>query len=217
MKECATTLIPEMRPDEQKLLIHSMLSLKGERLHMEIGTAAGGTLCAMLSAFPIDRRPQFVVIDPMKYFPHQLETVQRNLREHRIDPSIVDFRQGTSAQAFPDAAARGDEFDFILVDGCHRIENVTLDLKWTRLLAVGGLICFHDYEMRASGVKMAVDRFLRRHPTYKIEKQVATMLVVRKTASSKTPEIDLSDTLYANFWAVPHRITRKLDRWRRAA
>lgn len=217
MRECATTLIPEMRASEHRLLIDTLSSLGGRRLHLEIGTAAGGTLCAMMDAFSNNQRPQFVVVDPMKYFPNQFAAIQKNLREHQLDPSQVDFRATSSARAFPEAANRGDEFDFILVDGCHRIESVTIDLKWTRLLAIGGLVCFHDYEPGSRGVKMAVDRFLRKHPNYTIENQVESLLVVRKKAVSRTPEIDLTDLLYAQCWKLPHRILRKVKRWNRAA
>jgi predicted O-methyltransferase YrrM len=217
MRECAITMVPEMKPEEHRLLMDSLRSLGGRRLHLEIGTAAGGTLCAMMQAFPAERRPQFVVVDPMKYFPNQLETVQRNLRQHQLDPSQVDFRAASSAQAFPQSVERNDQFDFILVDGCHRIESVTLDLKWTRRLVPGGLICFHDYEPGSPGVCMAVDRFLRKHPNYVVENHVASLLVVRKKSPSPLPEIDLSDALYAQCWKLPHRILRKLKRWNRAA
>lgn len=217
MRECAITLDPEMKPAEHQLLINSLLSLSGRRLHLEIGTAAGGTLCAMMQAFPADQRPQFVVVDPMKYFPEQLETVQRNLRQHQLDPSQVDFRAASSAQAFPEAVSRKDQFDFILIDGCHRIESVTLDLKWTRLLVSGGLVCFHDYEPGSPGVCLAVDRFLRKHPNYVVENHVESLLVIRKKSESPQPEIDLSDMLYAQCWKLPHRILRKLKRWNRAA
>lgn len=217
MRECATTLIPEMRASELQLLINSLQSLAGRRRHLEIGTAAGGTLCVMMGAFSNSQRPQFVVVDPMKYFPNQFEAIQKNLREHQLDPSQVDFRTASSARSFPEAAIRGDEFDFILVDGCHRIESVTLDLKWTRLLAVGGLVCFHDYEPGSPGVRMAVNRFLRKNPNYVVENQVESLLVVRKKAPNNTPEIDLTDLLYAQCWKLPHRILRKAKRWNRAA
>lgn len=217
MRECATTLIPEMRASEHGLLLETLVSLAGRRRHLEIGTAAGGTLCAMMGAFPNSQRPQFVVVDPMKYFPNQFDAIQKNLREHQLDPSQVDFRAASSAHAFPEAASRGDEFDFILVDGCHRIESVTLDLKWTRLLAVGGVVCFHDYEPGSPGVKLAVDRFLRKHSNYQVEKQVESLLVVRKKALSTTPEVDVTDLLYAQCWKLPHRILRKVKRWNRAA
>ena len=217
MRECATTMAAEMSSAEHQLLIESLVSLAGRRLHLEIGTAAGGTLCAMLGAFPAQDQPRFAVVDPLKYFPNQLETIQRNLREHQLDPEKVEFRAATSATAFPEAERAGDQFDFILVDGCHRIENVMCDLKWGRLLAPGGLICFHDYAPKFPGVKMSVDRLLKKHPNYVIEGHADTLLVVRKTAPSRTPEVDLSDEWYAKFWSVSHRVTRKINRWKRAA
>jgi predicted O-methyltransferase YrrM len=217
MRECATTLAAEMSTAEHQLLVESLVSLSGQGLHLEIGTAAGGTLCAMMAAFPADKCPKFVVIDPLKYFPNQLETIQRNLRDHHLDASKVEFRASSSAKAFPKAAAQHDEFDFILVDGCHRISSVMLDLKWTRLLKAGGLICFHDYKPKFPGVQMSVDRLLRRHPNYVIEGQADSLLVVRKRSASRSVEIDLSDEWFARFWSVSHRVTRKLKRLYRAA
>lgn len=217
MRACATTLAAEMTSAEHQLLVQTLVSLSGQRLHLEIGTAAGGTLCAMLAAFPADRRPSFVVVDPLKYFPNQLETIHRNLEDHRLDPTKVDFRAATSKKAFPAAARRGEQYDFILVDGCHRIESVTQDLKWTRLLAPGGFLCFHDYAPKFLGVKMPVDRFLKKHPNYRIAAQADSLLVVRKVAASDHLEVDLSDQIYARFWSIQHRINRKMNRWKRAA
>lgn len=217
MRQCAKTLAAEMTIAEHHLLISSLLSLNGHRPHLEIGTAAGGTLCAMLSAIPADTRPPFVVVDPLKYFPNQLETVHRNLIEHRIDPSTVEFRAMKSVKALRESERRGEQFDFILVDGCHKIQSVTSDLKWSRQLAVGGLICFHDYLPIYPGVKMSVDRFLRKHKNYTIAGHADSLLVMRKISPSPSLEIDMSDELFARFWSLSHRVARKWKRWKRAA
>ena len=217
MRQCATSVAAEMSPAEHQLLIPSLVTLAGRRRHLEIGTAAGGTLCAMLQAFPTERRPDFVVVDPMRYFPNQQQTINRNLTDHQLDPSRVDFRAMTSKEAFPIASEHNEEFDFILVDGCHRIESVTQDLKWTRLLAPGGLVCFHDYSPNFPGVKMPVDRLVGKHPNYVIEGLADSLLVIRKTAESRSAEVDFSDQCFAQFWSVPQRVSRKLNRWKRAA
>lgn len=171
----------------------------------------------MLSAIELEDRPPFVVVDPLNYFANQLETVHRNLIEHRIDPATVEFRATKSIRAFRTAERRGELFDFILVDGCHKIQSVTADLLWSRLLAVGGLICFHDYDPIYPGVKMPVDRFLRKNPNYKVVGHADSLLVIRKIVASTHREVDLSDKLYARFWSVSHRIARKWKRWRKKA
>ncbi|OYW22698.1 MAG: hypothetical protein B7Z55_04335, partial [Planctomycetales bacterium 12-60-4] len=79
MRACATTLAAEMTPAEHELLLATLRGLGGHGLHLEIGTAAGGTLCAMLGAFSDASRPPFVVVDPMRYFPQQLDLVRKNL------------------------------------------------------------------------------------------------------------------------------------------
>jgi predicted O-methyltransferase YrrM len=217
MRRCATTLEAEMTGDEHRLLLETLRSLGRRGRHLEIGTAAGGTLCAMLGAFADGQPPPFVVVDPMQYFPDQLATVQRNLSDHGLDPSAVDFRLGTSAELLPAATSADDAFDFILIDGCHKIRSVMTDLKWTRLLNVGGVVCFHDYTPKHRGVWLAVNRFLATHRNYEVIGQADTLLVVRKTAPSARPEVSLADEWYAQAWYLPLQLERKWQRLRRAA
>lgn len=217
MRRCATTLEAEMTAAEHNLLCQTLRELGRTGRHLEIGTAAGGTLCTMLQTFPEQQRPPFVVVDPMQYFPNQLELVRKNLADHGLDPQAVEFRVGTSASVLPEAAARNDAFDFILIDGCHKIRSVTTDLKWTRLLNVGGVVCFHDYTTQLRGVWLAVNRFLQQHPNYERVAQADSLLVVRKTAASPQPEVSAADELYARAWYLPLQIERKWRKFRKAA
>lgn len=166
-------------------------------MHLEIGTAAGGTLCEMMSSFDAAKRPRFVVVDPMDYFPNQLEKVKGNLKQHGLDPAQVDFRVSCSFPAYRQAQERGEKYDFILVDGAHKIRYVMQDLSWAQLLEPGGVILFHDYLPKNPGVRLPVDRFLRKNPHYKRENQVATLLTVRKTAPTSHPEVTWIDHLWA--------------------
>ncbi len=217
MRRCATTLEAEMTAAEHDLLCQTLQNLGRSGQHLEIGTAAGGTLCAMLGSFPGSKRPPFVVVDPMSYFPNQLQLVQQNLQNHGLSPEAVDFRVGTSADAFPAAVQRQESFDFMLIDGCHKIRSVMTDLKWTRLLAVGGIVCFHDYTPEHRGVWLAVNRFLSRHPHYQQVAQADSLLVVKKTAHHARPEVSAADELYARAWYLPLQIERKWKKLRRAA
>ena len=217
MRTCAKTLAAEMTTNEHELLLRVLTSQSGLQTCLEIGTAAGGTLCAMMGAYAGRRCPKFVVVDPLKYFPNQLETIQRNLKEHQLDVANVDFRQATSATAFPKAVRRGDLFDFILVDGCHRIGSVMFDLQWTRLLKVGGLICFHDYAPKFPGVTLCVDRLLNRHSNYVLVERADSLVVIQKNCDSAMPEIDFADRVFAIAWSIRHRITRKVNQWRHAS
>jgi predicted O-methyltransferase YrrM len=217
MPRCATTLEAEMTPAEHALLLDTLRSSGRTGRHLEIGTAAGGTLCAMLGAFGDGQRPPFAVVDPMKYFANQLDAVRKNLRDHGFDPAAIDFRVATSQIAFLDADTRRESFDFMLIDGCHKIRSVMTDLKWTRLLSVGGVACFHDFTPKHRGVWLAVNRFLAKHPNYRIAAQADSLLVVRKTAASSAPEITPADEFYALAWYLPLQLERKWQRLRKAA
>lgn len=208
----AATLESELATDELAFLLDLVrrASLKG--WHLEIGTAAGGTLCRLMRCFDPDGMPQFVVVDPMTYFPDQMEIIRRNLRRHQLDPAKVDFRVAKSAEAFLKAEAEGDRYDFMLIDGAHKIRHVTMDLRWTRLLQVGGLVCLHDYNSRHKGVSWPVNRFLRRHRNYHREALMGSLIVLRKESPSLTAEIDRGDILWSMIlspWLQVERSLRK--------
>lgn len=196
MRTSATTLEPETSKSELARLV---TLLRAERLtgaHLEIGTAAGGTLRELMRAYPDQTRPRFVVVDPMTYFPDQLAKVRRNLRESGLDPEHVDFRVTKSRPALTEAKRAGETFSFIFVDGAHKLRYVTEDLAWTGLLEPGGIVCFHDYDPAQRGVMMAVDRFLARHSNYAVEDRVERLLIVRKLGPGRG-EVSLWDRVRA--------------------
>jgi SAM-dependent methyltransferase len=215
MGRCATTLEAEMTVREHELLLDLIRREKLPGRHLEIGTAAGGTLCSMMGAFDPANRPSFVVVDSMQYFPGQLDAVRRNLREHGLDPGQVDFRVATSVRAFREAAGREESFDFILIDATHRILAVTADLCWSRLLRPGGLLCLHDYCDRFPGVRVPVDRFLARQPNYEILGRADSLLALRKTGPSVRQEVSPLDRAYSWMWYVPLEAQRKAEKWTR--
>lgn len=215
-RPCAWTFDSELGASELDCVSKYLRQPGFEGPCLEVGTAAGGTLCAMMAYFPEAQRPRFVVVDNLRYFPGQLEVVRQNLRQHQLDPATVDFRECSSAAAFPRAEAAGERFGFILVDACHKVRQVTEDLRWTRLLRVGGVVCLHDYGGPHRGVTLAVDRFLRRHPNYRREELVGCLLVLRKTAASATPEIVARDHLWAALLAPWLQLQVSIaKRWRR--
>jgi predicted O-methyltransferase YrrM len=193
----ASSLDPELGPDELICLRDLIRNSGLPGRHLEIGTAAGGTLCAMMNCFAAEQRPPFVVVDSMAYFTDQLEVVKQNLRQHGLDPAQVDIRVAKSFDAFQSAEAAGETFDFVFIDGAHKIRYVTQDLRWSRLVNVGGLICVHDYTPKQPGVVRAVNRFLHQHPNYERVALVNTLLVLRKRAASQAQEISRIDSLWA--------------------
>jgi hypothetical protein len=196
--QSATTLASELAPSELKALVKLLAKAKLAGAHLEIGTAAGGTLKALMLCYPAAQRPQFVVVDTFGYFPNQRETVKQNLRSAGIDPATVDFREGSSWDMQNAALKGGDSFSFILIDAVHSIVDVTRDLRWTRLLAVGGYVCIHDYGLQFRGVLWAVRWFLFRHPQYELITVVGTLAIIRKVRPAKRPEVSEFDLATIN-------------------
>lgn len=201
VRSTAHTRAAEMTPEELVCLTELLRRRQFPGRHLEIGTAAGGTLCEMLRCFPAGRTPPFVVVDTMRYFPDQLEIVSSNLCDHGLDPAAVDFRIANSDTAFRRAEDAREIYDFMLIDGAHKIRYVTQDLRWTRLLSVGGRVCFHDYAPRCPGVVRAVDHFLNGHANYRRESLSGSLLVLEKTAISTAMEVGWTDLLWANLWS----------------
>ena len=60
--------------------------------HLEVGTAAGGTLCAMMQCFAEQSRPPFVVVDRMTYFPGASPELPLRAGAARA-PALTSFRE----------------------------------------------------------------------------------------------------------------------------
>lgn len=198
MRACATTLDSELSDNELEYITALMKNEGLTDQHLEIGTAAGGTLWRLMQSYPDDSRPQFVVVDPMTYFENQQALVKDNLRQHDLDAESVDFRVGKSYELFKQALARGEQYDFIFIDGSHKYRYVMKDLCWTRLLRPGGLLCMHDYHVNTSGVIKAADWFLRRYNNYRKLDLIDTLLVIKKEKLSDHKEVGRLNMLRAS-------------------
>ena len=201
MRECATTLDSELSGNELASLIDILVHKKLKGIHLEIGTAAGGTLCKLMCSYrhELDFCPKFIVVDPLKYFPNQYEKVLENLSNHNLASSSVEFIQSNSNEAFCAFSQTPRPLDFILIDGNHKANYVMKDLRWAKYLNVGGIVCMHDYGMLQKGVKLTTDRFLGANPNYKILKKVNKLLIIEKIAQSSTEEVRTIDILYSSF------------------
>lgn len=207
MRECARTLSPEMSPDELGFLLSSLQKFSRRGAHLEIGTAAGGTLARMAALFPSGARPRFVVVDPMTYFPNQWEAVKENLLRHGVFPETIDFRKMKSHEAFWPSRRLKERFDVVVVDASHKIHYVTRDLRWASLVNPGGLLFFHDYCSRCPQVMGPIDRFLKKNPCYQVEGQTGSLLLVRKLAASSFREVSRIDLLRAYLLAPCYQIS----------
>lgn len=217
-RESATTLAPEVSAAELVALKAAMVSAGLTGWHLEIGTAAGGTLRELMRAYPAASRPRFVVVDPMTYFAEQPSIVRRNLASAGIDPGEVDFRMSKSWPAFHAAARAAEKYSFIFVDGSHKAHRVMQDICWARLLVAGGLICFHDYSPRMPGVVFAVDRLMARCANYRVADRCETLLVLQKTAAAGAPrEVGSADLLKAWVVGIGHQLAagarKRMGQW----
>jgi predicted O-methyltransferase YrrM len=219
MRLTAYTLAPEMTEDESacldKLIKHGLV----EGAHIEIGTAAGGSLCRMISAHGRYESRSFVVVDPMTYFPGQLRAVQRNLSRHGIPLDVVDIRRATSRDAREGSIKLGETFAFILIDGNHDRLHVMHDLLWTRQLLPGGIVCLHDFSCQYRGVQRAVRSLLRRHPdAYEMIELTGSLVSIRKLQSQLSrSEFAISEWIVAeaeHTTAAASKILRRI--WRRS-
>ena len=174
-------LSSELSPEELDALRELLRANKFTGLHLEIGTAAGGTLKELLLCYE-EPKPPFVVIDPFTYFPNQLAKVRLNLESAGLDPANVDFRTGTTESLLGPAVLAGERFDFILIDGHHDAIHVMRDLGWAALLNTGGFVCLHDDSPKFPGVGWAARRFLRNNPNFTRISKARTLLVLQKTS-----------------------------------
>ena len=216
MKPCATTLEAELTPEELDFLFETMRRAHLPGKHLEIGTAAGGTLWRMMRCYDDGERPPFVVVDPMTYFPNQLERVRENLQLNGVDPDSVDFRVMTSDRAFEAAEKGGEGFDFIFIDAIHKIRQVTRDLRWARLLNQRGVLAMHDYSREFPGVWVAANRFQAKNPHYVRLGLERSLLVMQKSVASRVPEVSAVDRFLAEVLAPCLQLKVSLrKRWRR--
>jgi len=175
----ASTLSSELTPAELTHLCSLLREKNFSGKHLEIGTAAGGTLCEMIKA--AENASIFVTIDPMTYFLDQTATVKRNLTNHGISLDRVEIREMKSESGLQVSKAARDSFDFILIDGGHKLYHVAHDLRWLELVAVGGVIALHDYGVHLRGVTFAVDYFLRLNSNYKVLSRAGSLLIIEKS------------------------------------
>ncbi len=208
MRESATTLESEISAREMDALLGILRKSQFSGRHLEIGTAAGGTLKEMMLCYPAGKRPHFVVVDPMTYFPDQLGKVKRNLASAGIEPAEVEFRIGKSWPAFHTAEKSGETYSFMFIDGSHKLSHVTEDLAWTRLLETGGIVCLHDYEPKFPGVTMATDRFLSQNRNYEITAHVERLIAIKKKTPSAQKEISEWDLQRAKVLSVYQQLER---------
>lgn len=185
VRASAVTLESECSLAERALLCRILQGSGFSGKHIEIGTAAGGTLKELINSYPDkEERPAFCVIDPLTYYDDQFEKITWNLVSAGIDPDSVSFWKGTTADFLKRERVDGTSFDFIFIDGDHRHVPVMIDLQWADLVRPGGVIALHDHSDKFPGVIWSVAHFLKRNPNFSLVEKVDTLILLRKDAAS---------------------------------
>jgi predicted O-methyltransferase YrrM len=185
MRTIATTLEAEMSPHELELLRDSVAAAPPPARVLEIGTAAGGSLVAIITALrAAGHRSRVTSIDPMTYFPDQRGAVERNLARHGFGPDDAELRVRRSADALAPARAAGERYELIFIDANHGYRHVVSDLRWAELLEPRGRLLLHDYATIV-GVRVAVDEFLARNPYWRRVAEVDTTIALERDPEAR--------------------------------
>ena len=211
MRQSATSMESELQPAELAALQALLRSAQLRGTHLEVGTAAGGTLKELLLCYAAPR-PRFVVVDSFRYFSNQEQIVADNLRSAGIDPGDVEMRAIDSETALAAATAAGEQFDFILIDANHQARHVISDLRWARLLRPGGYLCLHDYGPNFPGVMWATDRFLRSNPNYRRVSLTVSLVVIQKSEMSRRGEVGTADLVLGKCLTPLHKLRRSIQK-----
>lgn len=179
-----TSLASELTSGELEGLLNSLRELPDLKRILEVGTAAGGTLCEIIRVIDEELgRPQieFCVVDTFQYFQNHEAVWRDNLTGRGTDPDRVTVWKGESSRIYLQLKRENSPlFSFILIDAGHKLKDVIRDTRWLELLEVGGLAAFHDYSPKFPGVRRAVDVFLARNPEFEVENLVGSLLFIRR-------------------------------------
>ena len=212
-RESAITLKSEMTDAEVYSIKNAIKDSKLTGLHIEIGTAAGGTLCEILKCYQNELKvvpPQFIIIDPLNYFDDQYEKICLNLKNNGLSQNNITFEKNKSSIAFRNLSAHAGEIDFILIDGNHKINHFVGDLRFSRYLKAGGLLLIHDYSNGFKGIHSATNNFLNRYTNYEVVSHVDCLIILRKESISNSIEISPLTLLSAHFRNLMDQVLNSL-------
>lgn len=118
---------------------------------LEIGSRTGTSLCQLLSVHSkINRIQSIVCVDPFTEVPGSEKAVHQSLAHFNIDV-YVDFKKMKS-QEFYLTWPNVNCFDYILIDGSHKVADAKTDLdNCHKLLMSGGTLVFDDIYLTSDG------------------------------------------------------------------
>ena len=211
VRASALTLESECTQAERGLLCRVLTGHELTDRHLEIGTAAGGTLKELINTYANpDKRPAFFVIDPLTYYENQFEKITRNLQSANIDPESVTFWKGTTEDFLERERAAGTTFDFIFIDGDHRHYPVMVDLQWADLVRPNGFIALHDHCDKFPGVIWSTDYFLKKNPNYRLVEKVDSLVVLQKTGPNDGKAVTPADLRASHIAQLKFKYKRSL-------
>ena len=178
-----TSLASELRESELRALVAVIEQMGGCEHFLEVGTAAGGTLVSVLETMRSKGAladMKVSVVDTFKYFKDQKSVWEENLKKHEIATDAIQVYEVNSMQAWRAANAAQETYAVILIDAGHKLKDVIRDVRWMGLLKKGGIGAFHDYSDDFAGLKLAINIFLKINPDFAIERQVETLIFIRR-------------------------------------
>ena len=219
MRECSYTLSSEMAPEEISEILKFITLHKPKGTHLEIGTAAGGTLCEILKHYRYTLKldqPDFIVVDPLKYFDRQYEKICENFQNHSLTLDNIVFEKKKSNEALKEK--KFNSLALLIIDSNHKINHFVDDLRYTRFLKKNGLLIIHDYSDKFKGVKMPMDLFLDRYKNYTILSRVKSLLIVQKMNETNGSEVKSLDRILAHIFGLVIQLKtstiKRLSRYR---
>ena len=213
VRQSSITLESECTEAERGFLTSTLRSSDLSGRHLEIGTAAGGTLKELIGVYSgRPTRPDFVVIDPLTYYPNQFEKVRQNLTNAGIDPDSVEFWQGVTQDFLNRERDAGGRFDFVFIDGDHRAFPVMIDLQWADTVNTGGFIFLHDRQPKFPGVGWAIDYFLENCPEFEHVGQVDSLVCLRKARDRSAPCVTRRDLRRARWKQMRLKYARSIKK-----
>jgi len=141
-------------------IVDNLLSIDGKLICIDPLTDV--YLNDNLTDFDIDKNNS-----EFSYFKDQYGRFCNNVKEH-LESSKIELVRKLSSDAFPELIKKyKNQFDFIYIDGDHRIESVYNDaINSFELCKTGGLILFDDYLWDISSsesTKIGIDKFLNEY------------------------------------------------------
>jgi predicted O-methyltransferase YrrM len=169
-------------PTRSTLAERSALAVFAERvpaggLIVEIGGLYGGTTGILALANP---KARIIVIDNFSWQPPENEkipTAAALVKEMtRIGVTNVDVIDGDSASI---GAHWKESIDLLFIDGQHSYDVVKADLR--NFAPHACIMACHDYAKGyMKGVRLAVDRYRRRNPSWRVVTVVDSLVILRK-------------------------------------